>query len=85
MTMTPCLRKLALTTHLVFSVGWLGAIVPYLALAIAGFTNHDVQMSRAVLVSMEVTGWFVIVPFNLAALTSGLVALSDCSGTGGYF
>jgi len=71
--MTPGLRKVALTTHIVFSVGWLGAIVPYLALAIAGLTNRDVQMARAALLSMEVIGWFVIVPFSLAALLSGLV------------
>lgn len=71
--MMPRLRKLTLTTHIVFSVGWLGAIVFYLALAIAGLASHDVQMSRAVFVSMEVIGWFVIVPFSLAALSSGLV------------
>ena len=72
MTMTPRLRKLTLTAHIVFSVGWLGAIVPYLALAIAGLASHDVQMARAVFLSMEVIGWFVIVPFSLAALLSGL-------------
>ena len=56
MTMTPRLRKLTLTAHVVFSVGWLGAIVPYLALAIAGLASHDVQMARAVFLSMEVIG-----------------------------
>lgn len=73
MTMTPRIRKLALTAHIVFSVGWFGAIIPYLALAIAGLTNHDAQMARSVLLSMEVIGWYVIVPFSLAALLSGLV------------
>jgi len=73
MTMTPRLRKAALTAHIVFSLGWLGAIVPYLALAIAGLTSGDAQMARAAFVSMEVIGWFVIVPFSLAALLSGLV------------
>lgn len=67
------LRKLTLTAHIVFSVGWLGAIVPYLALAIAGVASHDTQMPRAAFCSMEVIGWFVIVPFSLAALLSGLV------------
>jgi hypothetical protein len=71
--MTPRLRKAALTAHIVFSIGWLGAIVPYLALAIAGLTSGDAQMARAAFVSMEVIGWFVIVPFSLAALLSGLV------------
>lgn len=73
MIMTSRIRKLALTAHIVFSVGWLGAIIPYLALAIAGLTNGDAQMARAAFFSMEVIGWFVIAPFSLAALLSGLV------------
>ncbi len=72
MTMTPRLRKFTLTAHIAFSVGWLGAIVCYLALAIAGLFNRDAQMARAALLSMEVIGWFVIVPFSLAALVTGL-------------
>lgn len=71
--MTPYLRKFALTAHITFSVGWLGAVVPYLALAIAALTSHDAQMVRAAYLSMELIGWFVIVPFSLAALLSGLV------------
>ena len=71
--MTPRLRKAALTAHIVCSVGWLGAILPYLALAIAGLTSRDEQMARAVFLSMEVIGWFIIVPISLAALSSGLV------------
>jgi len=71
--MTPQLRKLALTAHIIFSVGWLGAVVAYLALAITGLTHQDPQMARAVYLSMELIGWFVIVPFSLAALLTGLV------------
>jgi hypothetical protein len=73
MTMTPRLRKFALTAHTTFSVGWLGAVVAYLALAIAGLTHHDAQMIHAAYLSMELIGWFVIVPFSLAALLTGLV------------
>lgn len=71
--MTPRVRKFVLTTHVVFSVGWLGAIAPYLALAVAGLTSRDAQMMRAYYLSMEVIGWFVILPFSLGALLSGLV------------
>ena len=67
------LRKLALTAHIVFSVGWLGAIVPYLALAIAGLISSDAQLVRAAYLSMKLIGWFVIVPLSLAALLSGLI------------
>ena len=71
--MTPSLRKFALTAHIILSVGWLGAVVAYLALAIAGLTSHDARMVRASYLSMEVIGWFVIVPFSLATLLAGLV------------
>lgn len=71
--MTPRLRKIALTAHITFSVGWLGSVVPYLALAIAGLASHDAQMVRAAYLSMELIGWYVIVPLSLAALMSGLV------------
>jgi len=73
MTMTPRFNKFALTAHITFSVGWLGAIVAYLALAIAGLTGHDAQMVRAAYLSMELIGWYVIVPFSLTALLTGLV------------
>ena len=71
--MTPRLRKLALTAHLTFSVGWLGAVGAYLALAITGLTSHDPQLVRGAYLSMGLIGWFVIVPCSLAALLTGLV------------
>jgi hypothetical protein len=73
MTMTPRLRKFTLTAYITFSVGWLGAVVAYLDLAIAGLTSHDAQMLRAAYLSMELIGWFVVIPFSLAALVTGLV------------
>jgi hypothetical protein len=72
MTMTSRLRKFALTAHITFSVGWLGAVIAYLAFAIAGLTSQDAQMVRAAYLSMAFIGWFVIVPFSLAALLIGL-------------
>ncbi len=73
MTMTPRLRKLVLTTHVASSVGWLGAVAGSLALAVAGLTSPDAQRVRAVYLSMEVLGWFVLVPLSLASLLTGLV------------
>jgi hypothetical protein len=73
MIMKPSLRKFALTAHITFSVGWLGAVVTYLALAIAGLTSRDAQIVRAAYLLMELIGWFVIVPFSLATLLAGLV------------
>src|SRR5262245_41028834 len=73
MNMSPGLRKFALTAHITFSVGWAGSILPYLALAIVGLTSPDSQKVRAAYLSMELIGWYVIVPLSLAALLSGLV------------
>jgi hypothetical protein len=73
MTMTPGLRKLTLTAHLTFSVGWIGAVVAYLALSVAAVTSQDAQTVRAAWIAMELTGWYVIVPMALASLLTGLV------------
>ncbi len=73
MTMTPRLRKFALTAHVTSSVGWVGAVAGFLALTIAGLTSQDAQMVRAAYLAMELTAWFVIVPFAFASLLTGLV------------
>jgi hypothetical protein len=71
--MTPSLRKLLLTAHITFSVGWLGAVAAFLALAITGLTSRDAQMVRTAYSAMELTARFVIVPLALASLLSGLI------------
>src|SRR5258708_26201449 len=73
MTMTSRVRAFVLTAHVASSVGWLGAVVAYLALAIAALTSKDAQVVRSAYLAMELTGWFVIVPLSLAALLTGLV------------
>jgi hypothetical protein len=73
MTMTPGVRKFALTAHLSFSVGWIGAVLAYLALGVSAVRSQDAQTVRAAWIAMELTGWFVIVPLALAALLTGLV------------
>lgn len=73
MTFTPFVRKFALMAHIVSSVGWIGALVVYLALAITGLTSHSAQMVRAAYLAMELAAWFVIVPLSLASFLSGLV------------
>jgi hypothetical protein len=71
--MTPSLRKLVLTAHITFSVGWLGAVAAFLALALAGLTGRDAQMVRAAYAAMELTARFVIVPLAFASLLTGLI------------
>jgi hypothetical protein len=71
--MRPSLRKLVLTLHITFSVGWLGVVVAYLALAIGSLKSQNEQSVRVAYVAMEVIGWYVIIPFSLATLLVGLV------------
>lgn len=71
--MTPGVRKFALAAHLTFSVGWIGAVIAYLALGLAAVTSQDAQAVRAAWIAMELTGWYVIVPLALASLSTGLV------------
>lgn len=71
--MTPGVRKFALTAHVISSVGWLGAVAAFLALAIAGLTSDDAQIVRAAYLAMNLTGWYVIVPLSFASLLTGLV------------
>ncbi len=71
--MSPQTRKLALTAHVVSSVGWLGAVAGSLALAVVGLTSQDAQMVRAAYLALEPIGWFVLVPLSVASLLTGLI------------
>ena len=71
--MTPRLSKAVLTSHITFSVGWLGAVAVFLALAITGLTSQDVLLVRSSLIAMELSAWFVIVPLCLTSFFTGVV------------
>jgi hypothetical protein len=73
MIMTPGLRKLALSAHVASSVGTLGAVACFLALAIAGLVRPDAQMVRSAYLAMDLTAWFVIVPLVFASLLTGII------------
>ncbi len=73
MIMSPRFRKFALTAHVTSSVGWLGAVVVFLALAIVGLTNQDAQTVRAAYLVMEPAAWFVLVPLAFSSLLTGIV------------
>lgn len=72
-SMTPRISKFALTAHVTSSVGWLGAVAGFLALAVAGLASKNDQTVRAAYLSMELIGWCVIAPLSLASLLTGLV------------
>jgi hypothetical protein len=68
------LRKFALAAHVTSSVGWLGAVAAFLALAIAGLTSQDARVVHSADLAMDLTAWFVIVPLCFASLLTGLVS-----------
>jgi hypothetical protein len=74
MTMSPRLRKAALTAHVTSTVGWLGAVACFLALAVIGLTSQDAGTVRGVYLVMEPAAWSVLVPLALASLLTGLVS-----------
>ncbi len=71
--MTPALNKFALTAHITTSVGWLGAVISFLALALVGLTSNEAQMVRTAYLAMKMTVWYVIVPLAIASLITGVV------------
>ena len=73
--MTPALRRFTFTTHITSSVGWVGAALAFLALAVIGFTSDDPLKVRGAYLLMAPAAWFVLVPLAHASLLSG-IALS---------
>jgi len=73
MIMGPGVRKFALTAHVTCSVGWIGAVVVFLGLAIVGLTSQDAQTARGAYLVMEPAAWSVLVPLALASLVTGVV------------
>ncbi|MDN0199959.1 hypothetical protein [Streptomyces sp. S.PNR 29] len=73
MTMPPRLRRLALIAHVTSSVGWLGAVVVFLALAVIGVTGQDAATVRGAYLVMEPAAWYVLVPLAFTALLTGIV------------
>jgi hypothetical protein len=71
--MSPGVRKLALTAHVICSVGWLGAVAGFLALAVVGLANDELPAVRAAYVAMNPIGWYVIVPLCCASFATGLI------------
>lgn len=74
MMMSPALRKLALMAHVTTAVGWVGAVLSFLVLAIAGVRSADDHTVRAAYTAMNLLVRYVIVPIAFASVVSGLVS-----------
>ena len=71
--MTPRLRKFVLIAHVTTSVGWLGAVLAYLALDITAVANRDLETVRAAYAAMGLIIWYAIAPLALASVLVGLI------------
>lgn len=69
--MTAATRKALLTAHVVFSVGWLGAVVAFCALAVAARAGADPD--SASFIALNTIGLVVIVPASLLSVATGIV------------
>lgn len=67
------LRKLLLTSHVVFSVGWLGAVVALLGLSVAALASSDAPTVRAGYLAMQPIAHYVLIPLSLSSFFSGIV------------
>lgn len=72
MLMAAPVRRLALTAHVTTSVGWMGAVACFLALAVAGLTSAQPLEVQAAYVAMELVCWAVIVPLSLLSPATGI-------------
>ena len=73
MTFPPAVRRAALTLHAAASVGWIGAVLAFLALALSGVTRTDAREVRAAYLAADLLTRDVIVPLALAALLTGVL------------
>ena len=76
-------RRLALAIHIVASMGWLGAAIAILAMAMIGLTSDDEDIVRGVYQVMEPTAWLTLVPMAIGSLVTG--ALSSLASVWGLF
>lgn len=72
MLLTPRIRRLVLGLHLVVSVGWIGAVVVYLAFGVSAVSSTEPSTIRAAWTAMELAGWYVCVPLAAASLVTGV-------------
>ena len=53
MTLSPRVRRAALTAHVTTSVGWVGAVITFIAIAVVGLTAGDGATVRGAYLIMD--------------------------------
>lgn len=71
--MTPGWRRAGLVAHIATSVGWLGAVLASMVLALVALLTGDADLVRAAYLVLEPVGWYALVPLSVASLVTGVV------------
>lgn len=71
--MTTSVRRFLLTAHITASVGWIGAVLVFLAMATIGMTSPSPEAVRGVYLIMERAARLTLIPFAFASLATGVV------------
>ena len=66
-------RRWVLAVHIAVSVGWIGAVLGYLALDVTTVASDDPSTLRASYAAMEIVALRAIVPLAVAALVTGII------------
>ncbi len=69
----PATRKLALTLHIIASLGWMGAVAAFIVLDVATVASDEAAVLRAAYIGMDLMTRWTIVPLAFAAFVSGIV------------
>ncbi|MBY0217825.1 hypothetical protein [Paenibacillus illinoisensis] len=75
MTLSPSLRKLVLTLHVITTMGWLGSAAAYIPIGSYVLTNQDAEMIRSAIQIMSLIANFIVIPVAIISLLTG-IALS---------
>lgn len=73
MSLSASVRRFTFATHVTTSVGWVGAVLVFVAIAGLALASDDERVVRGAYLVMAPAAWFVLVPLAHAAFLSGLV------------
>ena len=73
LSLSPFLRKLVLTIHIIVSVGLLGDSAGYLAVAVRGAMTSDPLVAHASYQTLRMFAFVFGIPLSFAALLSGVL------------
>lgn len=73
MIMPPALRKIALSAHVACSVGSLGGVAAFFALAVAALASQNMAIVSAGYTAMDLIASYVVVPLVFASVLTGVI------------